>query len=108
MKFTVKGITFLGLKRGVSQKTQKEYTIVSLLTLDNDVIHCFTDKKINLDLKKFDRVEVEFYLNIGRNNKLTVIDIRKIAWGVYYGIVWFWIASVGVVRTSKSLANKYI
>lgn len=81
MKFTVKGLTFLGLKKGVSQKTQKEYSIVSLLTLDNNVIHCFTDKKINLDLKKFDRVEVDFRLSLGKyisQYKLTVNDIRKI------------------------------
>lgn len=81
MKFTVKGLILLGFKKGVSKKTQKEYIIVSLLTPNHDVIRCFTDEKINLDLKKFafcEMVEVEFYLNIGKNNKLTVIDIRKI------------------------------
>lgn len=79
MKFTVKGLIFLGVKKGVSQKTQKEYCIISLLTSDNNVIHCFTEKRINVDLKKFDRVEVEFRLSLGKYNKLTVIDIRKIA-----------------------------
>ena len=79
MKFKVNGLIFLGFKKGISQKTQKEYCIVSLLTPDNDVIRCFTEKQINVELKKFDRVEVEFFLNIGKYNKLTVIDIRKIA-----------------------------
>ena len=44
MKFTVKGLTFLGLKKGVSQKTQKEYSIVSLFYVSNYKIlflqHC--------------------------------------------------------------------
>lgn len=82
MKFKVNGLIFLGVKKGISQKTQKDYSIVSLLTLDNNVIHCFTENKINLDLKKFDRVEVDFKLSIGKymsQYKLTVIDIRKSA-----------------------------
>lgn len=79
MKFTVKGLVFLAVKKWVSKKTQKEYCVVSLLTSEGNVIQCFTQNEIAEDIKQLDKVDVEFWLVTGRNNRLIVRSMRKSA-----------------------------
>lgn len=79
MKFTVKGLVFLGFKKWVSKKTQKEYCVVSLLTPENKVFQCFTEYEITDSIKQFDKVDVEFWLAMGKYNRLILRSIIKSA-----------------------------
>ena len=79
MKFIIEGLVFLGSKKWVSKKTQKEYCVVSLLTPEGNVFQCFSEYEIAEDIKQLDKVDVEFLLSTGRYNRLTVKNIRKSA-----------------------------